>query len=1388
MNLQSLLQKYWVDAHILQMEYNQDLGRLSILFASSSDELLVEEARLEILREQPMLKDVDLFLYAQENLLVLLKYYLREQPMLYQCILKAERLGLSFILPANIACDLLIPMQDDINSFLHLVGYDQNIRLEKQTWEEVEKEIEQTRENNLKEIRYTESSSAKNTEVKLNKYTLKPSTVQIADILSQEGHQKVIIEGELVHKETKLLNSGNYLMNLSLYDGTGTIGIKSILSSKDFQKQDEELTPGNYYCFTGSVQYDTFSKELLVRPSKYKRCEPALMRQDQAKEKRVELSVHTAMSETDGVQDFESFMKRAKAWDHKAIALTDLNSVHAYPGTKELAQKLGLKVIYGIELKTYEKILPVEDSIAQNFRGEFVVFDIESTGLNPHQCELIEIGAVRLRNLEVVDTFQELIKPKEPISAFITELTGISNEMVAGARSAEQVLPEFYQFIGNVPLVAHNVAFDYPFLKRHLERLGFVLENPRIDTLSLSQLLLKDIKRFKLNQVAKHLKINQEHHHRAMDDAFVCAKIFVNLLLRLESRGVTEFAEVNHLADTEYYLRASRKRPVTLLAKEQAGIEAIYRLLSDASIYYLDGTQPCLPFSELDAYRKHLLIGSSDADGLLYDSLLSGAEDQALVEIAQRFDYIEIQPIGVHLHLLERNIVHRKEGLIDLNLKLVDIAQKAGRPLIATSHARYLDPEDHLYRNIVRRGQKRGLSEEFGGLYLRTTDEMLKEFSYLEPAKAYEIVVTNPNRLVAPIEQLAPYPEGKFPPFIEGAEQLLREMCLNKAFSQYGNPLPKRIADRLEFELRSIINNGFAVLYIIAEKLVHYSKDKGYLVGSRGSVGSSFAATMCGITEVNPLAPHYYCSPCSHVDFEIDSKYDNGFDMPDKVCPHCHKTMKKDGFRIPFESFMGFEGNKEPDIDLNFSPAVQGEIHRYVEELFGKGHVFKAGTISKVADRIAFGYIKHYFEEEQIAVSNREIERIAQRITGIRRSSGQHPGGIIVLPKDRHVCEFTPIQYPANDSTSGIITTHFDYHAALEGRLFKLDILGHDVPSMIHDLEEMTGVNVSSLPFDDPKIIHLFNGVDQLELKDTRYPLTKGTLAIPEFGTTFVRGMLEDTRPGSLADLIRISGLSHGTNVWVNNAQELIRRGTHTIKDVLATREEIMYYGIDKGWDRNFSFQVMEKVRKGRKLSEADIDLMKQSGVDDWFLESCDKISYMFPKAHAVAYVLMSYRIAYFKVYHPLAFYAAYFCTKIDDFDAREMMKEGIDGVLRKIKEITENKEATQKEQNQFSLYEVVYEMYARGFEFAPICLKRSHAKKFVVEEGRILPPLQAIQGVAESAALNIVRERELGPFLSVEDLQNRAKLNRNAINALSAMHCLEGLSESNQLDLFSLL
>lgn len=1015
---------------------------------------------------------------------------------------------------------------------------------------------------------------------------------------------------------------------------------------------------------------------------------------------------------------------------------------------------------------------------------EFTVFDIETTGLSNINDEIIEIGAVKIKEGKIIDTFETFVNPKIPISSFITKLTGIDESMVKDAPSIEEILPKFLEFSSNSVLVAHNANFDVSFIKSKAKKFNLNVNNTVLDTLELSRHLYKDLKNYKLDTLAEHLQVKLEHHHRAVDDARATAEIFIKTIDRLKELGAKKVKDINDiLRESEVDIKKLPVYHVTILVKDQRGLRNLYEIISKSNLEYFHRT-PRIPKSLLISMREGLIIGSACEQGEVFRAILSNLEEKKLENIISFYDYLEVQPVGNNEFLIEKGEIKSVEELKEINRRIYLLGKKYNKLVVATGDVHFLDPWDDIYRKILMAGKGYKDADRQPPLYFKTTDEMLKEFEYLGEEVAKEIVIDNPNKIADLIEEVKPIPDGTFPPVIEGAEEELRKLTLDKAHEIYGDPLPEIVQNRLDRELNSIINNGYAVMYIIAQKLVSKSLKDGYLVGSRGSVGSSLVATMSGITEVNPLPPHYVCPNCKYSEFITDGSYGCGVDMPDKICPHCGTLMKKDGFDIPFEVFLGFEGDKEPDIDLNFSGEYQPIAHKYTEELFGKGHVFRAGTIGTLADKTAYGFVKKYFEERSLVVHKSEIKRLTMGCTGVKRTTGQHPGGIMVVPKDKSIYDFTPIQHPADAEDTDVITTHFDYHS-ISGRLLKLDILGHDDPTVIRMLEDLTGVNAREIPLDDKKTMSLFTSVEALGIDPEELNTPVGTLGLPEFGTKFVRQMLIETRPTTFAELVRISGLSHGTDVWLNNAQDIIREGIATLKEVISTRDDIMLYLISKGMDKKLSFKIMENVRKGKGVTPEEIEEMKKHGVPNWFIESCQKIKYMFPKAHAVAYVIMAFRIAYFKVHYPEAFYATYFTVRADDFNLDIVLK-GKDSIKNAIKEIeAKGNNASPKEKSLLTVLEVALEMYLRGFKFINVDLYKSDAVKFLITNEGILPPLNSLEGVGIQAAKTIAQERENGKFLSVEDFRNRTKVSKTVIEILRKYGCLNDLPESNQLSLF---
>jgi len=1132
----------------------------------------------------------------------------------------------------------------------------------------------------------------------------------------------------------------------------------------------------------GAVIYDKYERDLILNAKDIEMCEKSF-RVDSHLQKRVELHVHTQMSSMDGVSSAESLIKRASEWGHKAIAITDHAVLQAYPEAQSAAKKYGIKVIYGIEGYLVNDGVPiVSGSTSATIDGSFVVFDIETTGLSSINDNIIEIGAVKIKNLQIVDTFETFVNPQVHISKFITKLTGITDDMVKEYPSIEEILPKFLDFIKDSILVAHNANFDVTFIKTKARNLGMEVDNPVLDTLELSRHMYENLKNYKLDTVAQHLGVSLENHHRAVDDAKATAEIFIKSINKLKENGIEKVNEINDYLKNKVDIKKMPTYHVIILVKNQKGLRNLYELVSKSNLEYFH-RNPRIPKSLLSQMREGLLIGSACEQGEVFRGLISNLDDDKLQEIVSYYDYLEVQPLGNNEFLIDKGEVKNKEELIKINKRIYDLGKQFKKPVVATCDVHFLDPWDNVYRKILMYGKGFKDADRQPPLYFRTTDEMMREFDYFDREIAKEIVIDNPNEIADSIEDVKPIPDGTFPPSIEGAEEELRKLTLNKAHEIYGEKLPDIVEKRLDKELNSIINNGYAVMYIIAQKLVTKSLNDGYLVGSRGSVGSSFVATMSGITEVNPLPPHYICPHCKHSEFILDGSYGSGVDMPDKNCPQCGTKMKKDGHDIPFEVFLGFEGDKEPDIDLNFSGDYQPIAHKYTEEIFGTGHVFRAGTIGTLADKTAYGFVKKYFEEKNLTVHNAEIKRLVMGCTGAKRTTGQHPGGVMVVPKDKDIYDFTPIQHPADAQDSDIITTHFDYHS-ISGRLLKLDILGHDDPTVIRMLEDLTGINAREIPLDDKKTMSLFTSVEALNINPEDINCTVGTLGLPEFGTKFVRQMLVDTNPTTFAELVRISGLSHGTDVWLNNAQDIIKEGKATLKEVISTRDDIMLFLISKGLDKKLSFKIMESVRKGKGIKEEEIEEMKKHNVPDWFIQSCQKIKYMFPKAHAVAYVIMAFRIAYFKVHHPEAFYATYFTVRADEFnldmmDSLEKIKENI----RLIESKSNN--ATAKEKSLLTILEVGLEMYLRGLKFTNIDLYKSDAVKFLITKDGILPPLNSLEGIGKQAAKIIAEEREKGKFLSIEDLRNRTRISKTVIDILKQHGCLQDIPESNQLSLF---
>ncbi len=1208
--------------------------------------------------------------------------------------------------------------------------------------------------------------------------------------------ETVIIEGSVFNVETREIKGEKYIVSFDITDHSDSTSVKFFVKRTLFdQELKDQIKQDAYLRVQGEVQFDKYAKEINIMAKNIRTAQAPPPRVDTAAEKRVELHLHTQMSSMDGVTPVKAYIKRAIEWGHKAIAITDHGVVQAFPDAMNAAAKSDLKVIYGVEAYLIDDLgNAVFSPHGQTLDDTYVVFDIETTGLSKEKEAITEIGAVKVANGKIIDRFSTFVHPKRPISAEITKLTGITDEMVADAPTIEKILPSFLDFCKDAVLVAHNASFDTGFIRVAMEQTGLgELYHTIVDTLELSRTLLPELSKHKLDIICEHLGVVLRGHHRAVNDAEATAEVFLKFLDMLAERKIFTLDEINVLASRTVNYKKLKAHHAIILVQNAIGLRNLYELVSISHIDYFF-RRPRIPKSKFLQLREGLLIGSACEAGELYRALLDNAPKQRIAELVHFYDYLEIQPLGNNQFMIDSprvEQIHSMEDLKEMNRKIVRLGEQYQKPVVATCDVHFIDPEDAAFRKIIMAAEGFSDADHQPPLYFRTTDEMLAEFDYLGEKKAQEVVITNPNLIADRIEKIKPITDETFPPKIEGADEELRKITMDKAHSIYGDPLPPLVQERLETELNSIISNGYAVLYIIAQKLVWKSVEDGYLVGSRGSVGSSFAANMAGITEVNSLPPHYVCPNCKYSDFDSDlvrsyaMEEASGCDMPDKNCPVCGTLLHKDGHDIPFQTFLGFEGDKEPDIDLNFSGEYQQTAHAYTEELFGVGHVFKAGTIGTLADKTAYGFVKKYFEERQITAHNAEMTRLMNGCTGIKRTTGQHPGGLMVVPSDHHIYEFCPIQRPANDVNSTVTTTHFDYHS-ISGRLLKLDLLGHDDPTVIRMLYDLTGVNPQTVPLGDPETMSLFESPAALGVTAEEIGCETGTLGIPEFGTKFVRGMLLDTKPKTFADLLRISGLSHGTDVWLGNAQTLIENGTITLKETISTRDSIMIYLINKGVDKKKSFKIMEKVRKGKGLTEEDIADMKAADVPDWYINSCQKIKYMFPKAHAAAYVMMAFRIAYFKIHYPEAYYASYFTVRAcDDFDYSCMCK-GMDIAKAAMREIhAKGMEATAKDKTKLTVLELVVEFYARGFQFLPIDLYRSDAKKFIITPDGLIPPFNSLQGLGTNAAQSIVDGRADGEFHTIEELKERTSLGRSLIDLLKENGVLNGIPETNQLSLF---
>ncbi|MFA9375402.1 MAG: PolC-type DNA polymerase III [Lachnotalea sp.] len=1218
--------------------------------------------------------------------------------------------------------------------------------------------------------------------------------ITIESIAGEMG--EVVIKGQIIVLDKREIRNEKTIIMFDITDFTDTMTVKMFVKNEQLDEILVGVKKGAFLKIKGITTVDKFDSELTIASIVGIKKIPDFTssRMDTNYEKRVELHCHTKMSDMDGVSDVKDIIKRAKKWGHKAIAITDHGGVQAFTDANHAVEHgEDFKVIYGVEAYLVDDLKDIiENANGQNFEDTYVVFDLETTGFSPIKNKIIEIGAIKIVKGEVVDKYSTFVNPIVPIPFEIEKLTGINDAMVINEPVIEDILPKFMEFCKGAVMVAHNASFDMSFIKANCDKVGLECKFTIVDTVAMARLLLPTLNRFKLDTVAKALGVSLENHHRAVDDAACTAEIFLKFIELLKERDIYDLNKVNKAGGMS--VNTIKKLPTfhaIIMAKNDTGRLNLYKLISYSHINYYS-RRPRIPKSEYLKHQEGLIIGSACEAGELYRAVLNGQPEEEISRLVNFYDYLEIQPLGNNQFMLRDNKhsqITSNDDLIAINKRIVELGEQFKKPVVATCDVHFLDPEDEVYRRIIMAGKGFKDADDQAPLFLRTTEEMLKEFEYLGSKKAEEVVITNTNKIADMVDKISPVRPDKCAPVIEKSDQTLRNICYDKAHEIYGDNLPEVVTERLERELNSIISNGFAVMYIIAQKLVWKSNDDGYLVGSRGSVGSSFVATMSGITEVNPLRPHYYCTKCHYSDFDSDEVKPYlggaGCDMPDKNCPECGELLKKEGFDIPFETFLGFKGNKEPDIDLNFSGDYQSNAHRYTEVIFGKGQTFRAGTIGTLAEKTAFGYVKNYYEERGSHKRNCEIGRIVGGCVGVRRTTGQHPGGIIVLPHGEEIYSFTPVQRPANDMTTDTITTHFDYHS-IDHNLLKLDILGHDDPTMIRMLEDITGIDAITIPLDNKEVMSLFSSTEALNIRPEDIggcPL--GALGIPEFGTDFVIQMLIDTRPKSFSDLVRISGLSHGTDVWLGNAQTLIQEGKATISTAICTRDDIMSYLINKGVESELSFTIMESVRKGKGLRDEWIEAMTAKGVPEWYIWSCKKIKYMFPKAHAAAYVMMAWRIAYCKVFYPLAYYAAYFSIRASGF-TYELMCQGKDKLEYYLNDYKKRADTlSKKELDTLKDMRVVQEMYARGFEFKPIDIYTANAHRFEVVDGKLMPALSTIDGLGDKAADAVVEAAKDGKFLSKDDFRQRTKVSKTVIDLMDDLGLMGNLTESNQLSLF---
>ena len=1266
----------------------------------------------------------------------------------------------------------------------------------KEDQKEVEKQEVQQREKPAFKKNYVKQRLPEDKDIFYGR-NFEGEETEIHEIIDEMG--EVVVRGKIIQLETREIRNEKTIVMFAVTDFTDTIKAKVFTKNERLPELLDKLKEGAFIKMKAVAMMDQFEHDIALGSVSGIKTIPDFTekRMDHSPVKRVELHCHTTMSDMDGVTDVKKLLKTAMGWGHQAMAITDHGVVQAFPDANHCVEGKDFKVIYGMEGYLVDDIKNiVTDSRGQSLDSTFVVFDIETTGFSAVNDRIIEIGAVKVENGVITEKFSEFVNPERPIPFEIEKLTSINDRMVEDAPNISVILPRFMDFCKGSVLVAHNADFDTGFIRHNCEVLGLPYDYTYVDTLGIARSFLEGLKNYKLDTVVEAMGCTLANHHRAVDDAGATADVFVRFLERFKKKNIRDLDELNtYSAMSVDAIKKLKTYHIILLAKNEIGRINLYRLVSLSHLDYY-ARRPRIPKSVLAKYREGLIIGSACEAGELFRAVVDERPEEEIARIVEFYDYLEIQPTGNNEFMIrdpKMTKVSTVADLQELNRKIVELGEKFNKPVCATCDVHFLNPEDEVYRRIIMSNKGFGDADLQPPLYLRTTEEMLEEFQYLGAEKAEEVVVTNTNRIADMIDRISPVRPDKCPPVIENSAGILRDICYNRAHELYGEDLPDIVTERLERELNSIIGNGFAVMYIIAQKLVWKSVADGYLVGSRGSVGSSFVAYMAGITEVNSLQAHYLCPKCHYVDFDSDYVKSfsgrSGCDMEDRVCPVCGEPLMKEGHDIPFETFLGFKGNKEPDIDLNFSGDYQSKAHAYTEVIFGKGKTFRAGTVGTLADKTAYGYAMHYYEEHEQHKRSCELDRISSGCVGVRRTTGQHPGGIIVVPHGEEIYSFTPVQHPANDQTTKIITTHFDYHS-IDHNLLKLDILGHDDPTMIRMLEDITGVDATKIRLDDPEVLSLFHGLEALHIKPEDIGGTDlGSLGIPEFGTEFVMQMLRDTKPKAFSDLVRISGLSHGTDVWLGNAQTLIQEGKAQISTAICTRDDIMIYLIDKGVESEQSFKIMESVRKGKGLTPDYEKVMKEHEVPDWYLWSCKKIKYMFPKAHAVAYVMMGIRIAWFKIHEPLAYYAAFFTIRATAFDYG-LMCQGKAAIDNHIKAYKANPNLSKKEQDTLRDMKIVQEFYARGFEFLKIDLYQSDAIKFQVVEDKLLPPFSVIEGMggiaAEALAVAAHAETERGEkFLSKDDIRQKAKVSQTVLDTMAELGLLGGLPESNQLSIF---